>query len=66
MSTTVYLRQRSNELEQNITFLQTTKQKLADSYGLCHADPSPAVSMLDQELEIKQKELAEVRAVLKK
>ncbi len=66
MSTSAYLRNRSNELEQNITFLQTTKQRLADSYGLCHIAPSPAVNLLDQELEIKQKELAEVRAVLKK
>lgn len=66
MSTTVYLRQRSNELEQSITFLQTTKQQLADSYGLCHTELPPSVNLLDKELEIKQKELAEVRAVLMK
>jgi hypothetical protein len=68
MSTSAYLRLRSTDLERSITILQTTKQQLADNYELRHHSQSeaPSFSLIENELQLKQQELAEVRAVLKK
>jgi hypothetical protein len=68
MSTSAYLRLRSTDLERSIMILQTTKQQLADNYELRHYSQheASALSLLEQEVMLKQQELAEVRAILKK
>ncbi len=68
MSTSAYLRLRSTDLEHSIDILQTAKQRLADNYELRHHSQSEtsSFSLIENELQIKQQELAEVRAVLKK
>ena len=68
MSTSAYLRLRSTDLEHSINILQKTKQRLADNYELRHHSQSEAssFSLIENELQLKQQELAEVRAILKK
>jgi hypothetical protein len=61
------LRLRYTDLERSIDILLTTKQSLTTNYGLRHIQPeAPSFCLIENELMLKQKELAEVRAGLKK
>lgn len=61
------LRLRYTDLERSIDILLMTKQSLTTNYGLRHIQPeAPSFCLIENELMLKQKELAEVSAGLKK
>ena len=68
MSTSTSLRLRTADLERSITILRSMKQNLSVNLDLRHIEGAKTHSfhLLEEELQLKQRELEEVRAGLKK